>query len=157
MDEITLSSLPFGKPHVMRSPYYKPFFEEFHIGFEYEIFEDWDADEDKSWHKQTYGEDGTNSEHIGYIGSWSMNKVRVKVLDEADITQLGFELNHEEKGNPNKMFFLGKHSLIWNYKGWCILTVRSDERQEDYTAYVGYLRNKSELKRILQMTGCVEW
>lgn len=150
MDEITLSSLPFGKPHVMRSPYYKPFLNELYVGFECELKDA--APPDNDWKEETI----SKYHRLEDLNKWlDRNEIRVKVLDEKDIAYFGFILNHSVEGNPNKMFYLGKHSLIWNKKGWCILTIRSDERQEDYTAYVGYLRNKSELKRILQMTGCV--
>ncbi len=73
----------------------------------------------------------------------------MKRLDETDIESLGGELSHEKEGNPNKKYSFGKHSLIFNSKnGWCIITVRSDVRQEDYAAYVGVIKSKSELKRL---------
>lgn len=86
--------------------------------------------------------------------SYDKHRIRVKYLDETDIETIGGRLSHEEKGNPNKMYYFGKHSLIFNYiNRWCILTIRNDERQEDYTAYVGTIKNKSELKRLFDNLG----
>jgi len=141
-----------GKPNVVRSPeYYTPELKEFYLGFEFDVYnsrEHYFFEAADGWHKAYV--------HFGVLGDlYNLHRlildkqIRVKRLDEKDIEQLGGELSHEEEGNPNKMYYFGKHSLIFNYRnGWCIITVRNDERQEDYTAYVGTIKNKSELKRL---------
>lgn len=81
-------------------------------------------------------------------------KVRVKYLDEQDIKSIGGKLTHEQEGNPNKMYYFGEHSLIFNYRNRrCVITIRNNDRQEDYTAYVGIIKNKAELKRLFDNFG----
>lgn len=156
----THSSQTIAKPNVVRSAYYTPKLSEFYFGFEFEVLNTKDK-----MYIPTYDEGVwfITKVDLGVLGDLSNlqklileKQIRVSVLSEHDIYELGFELNYEEENNPNKMYYLGKHSLIRNHHNWCILTVHNDEREEAYTAYVGVIKNKSELKRILQQVGCVQ-
>ena len=160
-DKTQLPSSPNnGNTHVVRSAYYTPKLSEFYFGFEFEVLNTKDE-----MYIPTY-EEGIwfiTKVDLGVLGDLSNlqklileKQIRVSVLSEHDIYELGFELNYEEENNSNKMYFLGKHSLIRNCRNWCIITVRSDERQEDYTGYVGVIKNKSELKHLLQQLKCVQ-
>lgn len=153
-------SQPNANTNVVRSAYYTPKLSEFYFGFEFEVLNTKDK-----MYIPTYDEGVwfITKVDLGVLGDLSNlqklileKQIRVSVLSEHDIYELGFELNYEEENNPNKMYYLGKHSLIRNHHNWCILTVHNDEREEDYTAYVGVIKNKSELKRILQQVGCVQ-
>ena len=143
----------------MNNLYYTPTIEEFYFGFEFEVLNTKDklfipTIDENVWVlvKSEFGVLGD----LSNIHKLILDKqVRVRSLTETDVLDIGFELNYKEKNNPNKMFFLGKHSLIRNHNNWCIITVRNDERQEDYTAYVGHIKNKSELKRILKQVGAL--
>lgn len=149
-----------AKPNVVRSAYYTPKLSEFYFGFEFEVLNTKDKLYIPSYDEGVWI---LTKVDLGVLGELSNihklileKQIRVCVLSEHDIYKLGFELNFEEENNPNKMYVLGKHSLIRNNHNWCIITVRSDERQEDYTGYVGVIKNKSELTRILQQLGCVQ-
>jgi len=156
-DELSTSSQTIAKPHVVRSTeYYTPHISEIYFGFEFEVLnsrEHYFFEAADGWHKASmdFGILGDIKNLICLIRD---KQIRVKRLDEADIESLGGELSHKEEGNPNKMYYFSKHSLIFNYKnGWCIITVRNDVRKEDYTAYVGVIKNKSELKRLFDNLG----
>ncbi|NJO25811.1 MAG: hypothetical protein HC867_08715 [Bacteroidia bacterium] len=155
--EVSKSSRTIAKPHVVRSPeYYTPHISEIYFGFEFEVLnsrEHYFFEAADGWHRAAmdFGILGDIKNLICLIRD---KQIRVKRLDEADIKSIGGELSHEEDGNPNKMYYFGKHSLIFNgVNGWCIITVRSDARQEDHTAYVGVIKNKSELKRLFDNLG----
>lgn len=152
-----------GRDDTVRSPeYYTPTkadliygleFEETHNGF------DWTkkvADDDLYMGMEEWSGDMFDLIICSFYqpASDDSHRVRVKYLDESDIEAIGGILSHEEKGNPNKMYYFGKNSLVYNCTNrWCIITIRNDERQEDYTAYVGTIKNKSELKRIFENLG----
>jgi hypothetical protein len=129
----------------MEDKYYEPEIEEFHVGFEYEIFEDWDYYPEKEWHKQVYGLDGDNQENIGYVSS-PMDRFRVKYLDREDIESFGFVKSSGDRDfeYPNKHYQLEilKNDLIYITSNYGVTTLFS-----------GIIKNKSELKRILKQIG----
>ena len=155
--DVTTSNQAIAKPSVMRSPiYYTPHISEMYFGFQFEVL-------NSKEHYFFEGADGWHNASMDYgiLGNMQNihrlildKQIRVKTLEEIDIKNLGGKLSHEEESNPNKMYYFEKHSLIFNCKnGWCIITVRSAERQEDYTAYVGLIKNKSELNRLFDNLG----
>ena len=77
------------------SEHYTPTIEEFHVGFKYEQYEDYDHLPEKLWHKQVYGENGTNPELLDYVSSSGIERktLRVKYLDQKDIEGEGFEFD----------------------------------------------------------------
>ena len=79
------------------------------------------------------------------------NKLRVKKLDEQDIKDIGGKLRHNPTDSFNLFFYYKEiHSIILNPKNqWCLITVRSEARQEDYTGFCGFIDNITELKKIL--------
>lgn len=141
--------------------YYVPEKSEFHEGFIFEYREEISSDE---WNELEFKQVMFDGEHgldwfksSGHKLIPTMEHFRVKHLDHDDIIELGGELMHEEHYNHNKLFHLENHSVILNPKnGWCVITVRSKERQEDYTAFVGTIKNKSELRRILKQVGVIQ-
>jgi hypothetical protein len=135
--------------------YYTPEIESFHVGFEYEEFNREALAEEGIWYKEIC------TSYLDGISDLLRNRrIRVKYLDEADIVEaLKAQLypTEADTGNHNKMFVFGRtqqHSIIFNPKSCrCVITLRDDIRKEDYTAFVGTIRNLSELRLIQKMVG----
>ncbi len=135
----------------MENKYYAPSIQEFHVGFEYEVC----SNKDSSWivvddFSNAY--DYEDSPLYGVIKDLENNRIRVKCLNREDIESLGWF--YKQTTDAGLDYFWDnktqKHSIICNYTtGWTVITVRSDARKEDYTAFAGYIKNKSELKRLL--------
>lgn len=134
----------------MENKYYTPEIEEFHVGFDYQIFEDWDCFEEKTWHNQVYGKNGSDIENMGYVGGPDMNRFRVKYLDREDIESLGFVKGDGMWWNHPDGYQLGYGDVIQNHGAW--ITKGAIENQLDYW-FKGTIKNKSELKRILKQIG----
>lgn len=147
--------------------YYGPNIEEFHVGFEYEIFEDWDVEKEKTWQKQVYGNDQRNPERLEYVGE-TMSKFRVKYLSKESIEELGFKDTKTVHGTVD--IFSSKLNtprgesigLLYNYESnWCLIFAGEFEVTEweeennqfiiNGNLFAGFIKNKSELKKILKM------
>ena len=137
----------------MKNKYYTPEIEEFHVGFEYEIFEDFDYLPEKSWHPQVYGKNGCSIEEMDYVGGLDMGKFRVKHLDREDIESLGFELT-DDKDN----IFEGKYGLriAFQEDGWVNVLVNKGQYYTGLGSHEivfhGIVKNKSVLKQVLKLT-----
>lgn len=135
----------------MNSKYYTPSIEEFHIGFEYEIYEDFDSLPKKDWRKQVYGKHGNNSEHLGYIDYNTVKNTRVKYLDQKDIEELGFDTKDEGEcytlQKDFDLYCLYSHNFGANVSNNYVI----DKNQE--TLFIGTIKNKSELKKLLIQLG----
>lgn len=133
--------------------YYTPSLDEFRLGFEYEIFEDFDHYPTKEWHKQVYGKDGANPEDFGYITQSNIeNKtVRVKFFSHQDLVELGFKESGDE---PEERFD--------SYNGNTAIQLYFDDKFHDDNVGVGitiykdscvvfngYVKNKFEMKRLI--------
>lgn len=148
----------------MENKYYTPEISEFHVGFECEIHirkkED-DALSDE-WKPITIGENGRLPE-MNLISNFiknppmiqdSMKLFRVKYLDKKDIESLGWKF--KDKINSQVDYYWSKddkHSIVHTHtRNRILLTIRDDARETDYTAFVGIIKNKSELKKIMNQT-----
>lgn len=150
--------------------YYVPKMSEFHEGFAYELFEDFDVLPESVWHKQVYGENGRNPESLDYVGS--PEKTRVKWLDREDIESTGFVYTGKSMDNwytltatrvralsnaENRMFRL-QHDFRTN-QGIVITAYEyangdeSGNAGEIETLYRGSCRNINELRDILTKIG----
>jgi hypothetical protein len=135
----------------MNEKYYTPDSSELCIGLEYQIG-DFDKDGNDIWKNEKLEFDmGWLEIHENFH-----TRIRVKLLDAADIVgELSARFVSQENGNL--FYYFGdkfQHSIIFNQKSqWCIITKRCDVRKEDYTCFVGTIRNKSELKKVMQMVG----
>lgn len=139
-------------PVSQKLPYYTPEIEEFHIGFEYEIFEDWDIYEEKTWHKQVFGKNGDDPEGLGYVHSDNLEIFRVKHIDREDCLSLG--LKERIWCNGSGYFYMGNYTIgIHSIHLFC--TVSQDDSGNNIMRFSGNLKNKSELKRVLQQVGCL--
>lgn len=138
-----------------KSKFYTPEIEEFHVGFEYEFRTL------KGWDKKVMSWNDYPSFAGDYIGEAIQegDGIRVKYLDDHDI-QICLEgdkhfafVCHAEGGND---FFKNNNgdSFIHNiHSGKCVITLWDSVRKEDYTAFVGIITNKSELKQVFKQIG----
>lgn len=116
--------------------YYKPDIEEFHVGFEYE----------HNWHNRGNWEKETGWQSIHYLKrAIDRGEIRVKHLDIQDIVDLGLELVDEIDDN-------GEATFKWpNDSDWWLSL--DDTRVEigdiDGLVFCGFVKNKSELKRVI--------
>lgn len=143
MDNIELDKLPD------ESKYYIPTIEEFHVGFNYEIWEK-KLVYDKVWkfrvNKYIFNEKQVTQTFFNYNFTEDLRegKIRVKLLDKEDIESLGWKFIGGDnmlmgfiKNNINIDFFINSKTLrIYENKTELI--------------YKGVIKNKSELKFILK-------
>lgn len=142
----------------MESDYYTPTIEEFHVGFESEIF----APEVVQWGRYVWKFD----DDPVYFRKLSDEEAhRVKYLDKEDIESLGFEV--EEETNNGHTWLLNFKVLDkeyeWDYDTVAsyninnkTLTIDNGNRWPDeYECLVTdiKIKNKSELKKILNQLG----
>lgn len=153
----------------MESKYYTPTIEEFHIGFEFEeLFQDkptkmkvYSKEELKafpySWQKLKLDTSHSISRITSKI---AQDKVRVKYLDQQDIEDLGFiytgksiDIWFEKKGyfqiGDWVSFKIKLHYGLHDNRLYIIAMDCGDE----YKLFEGIVKNKSELKKILQQVG----
>ena len=151
---------------IMNDKYYTPEIEEFHIWFEFEYLPqrgNWilEISGDK-WIKETFtgscGCDGESEVHEIHRAI-ETKKCRVKYLDREDIersfegdkhfvyssqTEGGFD--YFQNNQKDKLFY---HPIM----NRCVIELWDKERQSNYVAFLGVIKNKSELKRILKQIG----
>ena len=129
--------------------HYTPTLEEFHIGFEYEILEDWDTYPECTWWPQVYGRDGSNPERLGFVDKNTLVDIRVKYLDEQDIKDLGFKTVWIEDGVQS---FTKEETVI----SWWIDSTRV---RINYTTgwqlFDGHVKNVNELKKLMSQIGII--
>jgi len=152
--------------------YYNPIIEEFHQGFEYEIWESF-AYTKENWIKETFqfvdkdeiwlGEDPTN---ILAMYENRGDEIRVKYLDKEGIESLGFissnviDVLKEEaefiKGFEKNTYILyiqeDKKLVIYNQKEYDISNKITGNWTEEIL-FKGYIKNKSELIKLLKQLG----
>lgn len=149
--------------------YYEPHLEEFHQGFEYErwsssaytpekyikeIFEF--VDKDYIW-----DDDVTNMLACAYNGG---DTLRVKYLDKEDIKSLGFTITKDSKEvelSLESKRYIGGPSAGDDYK--IIILYGLDNKEMwiykkcnngyEYDLFKGYIKNKSELIKLLKQLG----
>ena len=134
------------------SKYYTPKIEEFHVGFEYEAMianENYDGN---GWMKLIYPKDPLIGEAISR--KLNMEDLRVKYLDQEDIESLGFKYNTQ---GIFPGFIKGDKKLYFNTER--VLIVRPDSERAtapQRIMFEGKIKNKSELKKVLQMIGVIK-
>ncbi len=85
-----------------------------------------------------------------------VKKCRVKYLDREDIESLGWEYKETTEGKYDYFWDkgTGKHSILYSEtQKRCLVTIRDEVRKKDFTVFVGTIKNKSELKRLLKQLG----
>jgi len=114
----------------MENKYYTPSIEEFHVGFVFERY--FDQNNTKGWFKVSIT---TINNTLDLVDSIRKEEVRVKSLDQDDIESLGFELQGEDFVSNGYHIYLAKVNV---------------EIYAEGVSFIGTIKNKSELKRILK-------
>lgn len=122
----------------MENKYYLPQIEEFHIGFECEIYQS-EINKNFKWCEYVIGTDYENITIARAISEVNKNGIRVKYLDRQDIESFGFKLFE----NMPSRFHYNKYELDVDY-----LNVIRIEYDCNYI-FKGKIKNKSELKKLL--------
>lgn len=144
----------------MENKYYTPGIEEFYVGFEYE-FRDTDGD---WWVKRIpCAEDIVRLENATALVENKENlPFRVKYLDQKDIESFGFVENSSGefilKSNEDitsNFFLIRKHNHFNNKFTIEKYFYISNDGYNKFHKFEGIIKNKSELKRILQQIGIV--
>ena len=143
----------------MDENYYTPKIEDFHAGFEYEenrYGQPKNEEElpgfNSAWYKETFKVDLESPDLYTIKQEINKNNRRVKYLDKLDIEDSGWY--YKATTEVGLDYFLDlktqQHSIIYDYnKKRMVVTVRDNIRKEDYTAFIGTVNNKSELKKIM--------
>lgn len=131
----------------MENKYYTPSIEEFHAGFEYEMYNGY------RWITQEFPNPWFRDSVMGGFKTLEKalenNFIRAKYIDQQDIESLGWEHDIEE------WYSLGDFSLCHCPE----LTTISDDSgwyEQNRVFFQGTIRNKSELKQIMHMTGIIK-
>ena len=138
--------------------YYTPDISEFYVGFEYE---EW---LDGEWCGDIFEPNLYSDDIILFEGVIDEDEIRVKHLDKDDIESLGFDLVDNPKDYTNisvdqKILYLREDSKITHTN---IQPLRDNEyaifsgnfnSYGSYPKFLGTIKNKSELKKILKQIG----
>lgn len=137
--------------------YYTPTIEEFHVGFEYQF-----NHKNKGWIDLKFGD----------TDDWSIleidmeienNEIRVKYLDKEDIESLGWI--YEKALEDEYHIFFKKGTMLLEFSEsfrtlriYYIISYIDDifEVKEEHTLFLGTIKNKSELKRLMKQLGTYE-
>jgi len=134
-----------------QTKYYIPTIEEFHVGFDYEIWEK-KLVYDKVWkfrvNKYMFNEKHVTQVFFNYnfIEDLKEEKIRVKYLDREDIESLDFK------------YLIKNHYTTHSGDGYIINTFDFDNTiiisygdiHDSDTIFRGIVKNKSELKKLLK-------
>tara|TARA_B000000475_G_C15935671_1_gene422640 strand:+ start:154 stop:525 length:372 start_codon:yes stop_codon:yes gene_type:complete len=121
------------------SEYYTPKIEEFHVGFEYEEF----CNDD--WYKKQYKQDNFLNHDFECVFE-KCYKTRVKYLDKKDIEDLGFKQVGYSFSRP--LFVKNGLNLILD-------DIKREISFNNIKNVNFKIKNKSELKKIVEMLGIV--
>lgn len=137
----------------MNDKYYTPEIEEFHVGFEFEISVLNDNATKHIWIGQTFKGEETRTY---FTEELEKKDIRVKYLDREDIESLGFKMPMPEgEGLPNFYinYDLSCSMMFSNNKDVLCRLDMLNSKHKMKTSYIGKIKNKSELKRLLKQLG----
>lgn len=140
----------------MENKYYTPAIEEFHVGFEYEIWDKVLVD-DKFWgfkvKKSMFVEKHLTQTFFNYnlILDLEEDKIRVKYLDKKDIESLGIEVKIIDCGEDTEDY----PDLLINGASFGAYHADEITNIEIFSTFYT-IKNKSELKRLLTQLRLIE-
>lgn len=153
-----------------QNKYYTPSIEEFHVGFEYEILDYNSTDFGKNPDKAIWNKRKLKYEDIfsGYkensqfetVNSYLLTEdIRVKYLDKEDIESLGWEAQFPK----NDLFNIRPdraNADLYQMDYDCFFREKNEgvgieicNVNENYIIFSGKIKNKSELKKVMEMIG----
>lgn len=149
----------------MENKYYTPEIEEFHVGFEFEYI-----GATGGWEECSFGNDEIIHSELEQFKDELMKVAhstnRVKYLDREDIESLGFKLYHSDLSLTNTLWFDAPYfderkakdlvSIQYNtHSNWALITIANRTKDGKSTDHVvkfsGFVKNKSELKKLMSM------
>ena len=149
--------------------FYVPKIEEFHVGFEYEVrTKKYTSSTEftENWVPCVHGDATTGYSFI--LGEALLYKqdaietiktcickegVRVKCLDQEDIESFGFKLWAHKGNELGFMRNTDEEGSTWIHR--IEGKIKISTTFPDTTLYLGIIKNKSELKRVLQQVGVI--
>ena len=143
MNNIELDKLPD------ESKYYIPTIEEFHVGFNYEIWEK-KLVYDKVWkfrvNKYIFNEKQVTQTFFNYNFTEDLreDKIRVKLLDKEDIESLGWDTDDNGQCYNKTSGFTLYGLYPWEDTNEYKITIEMN------TVFLGIIKNKSELIKLLK-------
>lgn len=161
----------------MENKYYLPKIEELHIGFECEIDQS-EINKNFKWCEYVIGTDYENITIARAVSEVNKNGIRVKYLDRQDIESFGFKKSNKNSWIGYKDYFLDNINPEYPYFLFATIHVpirddmykilvhryynedepidEDDNYREPTCVYVGRIKNKSELRKILLCTKILE-
>lgn len=149
--------------------YYTPEIEEFHVGFECECrhFHIYDGNiADEYWEECIIDDRIDLKEIMEDVDLYYPEDYRVKYLDKADIESLGFiHVDNMQDGYSNIIGanLVFKKEFKKNWTAQLILDVTNNihirlfkKGSVEMTTFVGKIKNKSELKKLLKQIGVIK-
>ncbi len=142
----------------MENKYYTPELEEFHVGFEYEYksIKSWGWFDDSSGHwvrtKFSGGSIENEGTEVDEIEDGN-NSVRVKLLDREDIESFGFDYYHSGRYEKDDWLLIVNSDGTIRIKQSYSYTEHNDTFIGYNQKYLGTIKNKSELRKVLSMLG----
>ena len=142
---------------VMSSKYYVPLIEEFHVGFEYEIWYSC-AYTPELWEKETL--ELYKGEDLNMLAD-GCHQLRVKYLDQSDIESLGWKIVedfYDKDKKVTKLTFEQQSKLYPQERLRLKYTVETQKLwlfmlydvHLYYNDFKGTIKNKSELKKLMR-------
>lgn len=144
----------------MENKYYTPSIEEFYIGFEYQIL-----DEDENEENLVYQWREVGAEEIWELEDAAdilehKDNIRIKYLDQSDLEELGFKYyTYFRDGGTSVFRTSNKEYELHFYRTNSILDIDPNKikiiRHHDNPSlkgqiFIGNIKNKSELKKLLK-------
>ena len=128
--------------------YYIPELEEFHVGFEIELY----SVEEGCWGKYILKDTDKPSDFLNDI---NFDNCRVKNLNQEDIESLGWEVLQQEENWVIKFKHFekktSKNTFLEFYSDSNVVVINNGEWYEDnITWFSGVIKNKSELKKLIK-------
>lgn len=140
---------------------YKPEIEEFHIGFEYVLIEEFLDEEECAYYEEVpktfLPGDKITFEECVRVNGYALYHTLVKYLDEEDIKSLGFKLYATELTDPMRYYFQHEDKNLYldfsygSYDNDTVTIYYFTKINSRVDIFKGTVKNKSELKQILKM------
>lgn len=153
--------------------YYTPTIEEFHVGFEYEAYE---AGSGNEYNKEEFGNDDLLDIKKVYSKGLELGWLRVKHLDREDIEEfhkkhfeeIPFKYDNNAEPTPGRtpyecptaylmddQLHSGELWILYHYSDGMVWIDYVKDCSSDGYLFRGFVKNKSELKRILTQIGAI--
>lgn len=138
----------------MKNKYYTPALSEFHVGFEYELYTDWDNRENTlEWRNVIFdGSEFDPEQSFVYLfDDKGIKRTRVKHLDSEDLEDLEFAYYKKGFFKSTNVYKNDSGIEVWLMDNYFVNIYLGFSKESK--VFSGQLQNKSELKQVLNMIG----